>query len=167
MQPLLLTFTLLLTMTRVALGAGPAAGTCIFGAVSGINFGTYSPVSSELSTNSGTVTVQCTPAGKNFGYALYFSTGKSNTFSNSYLNSSPVFTYNLYSAPSYTTVLGNGTSNTVVYYVNDIKGKGYSVDWSVYGYLPIAQAISAGTYSDTIILTVAYCNQIQPPYCPP
>jgi spore coat protein U-like protein len=63
--------------------------------------------------------------------------------------------YNLFLDPSCTTVWGDGTSGTSVYSApTPVDGHNYNV--TIYGCIPARQNVSAGSYSDSIVVTIEF-----------
>jgi spore coat protein U-like protein len=66
--------------------------------------------------------------------------------------------YNLYFSSAYTQVWGDGSSGTVrgtaTLFVS--PGAPRTVSGAIYGRAPAAQDVAAGTYADTIVVTVTY-----------
>jgi spore coat protein U-like protein len=129
------------------------AANCFVSAAN-MNFGAYSGVAALTAASD--VTVRCT---NGWNYALELSTGSGN-YAERKLAGTPSGTlgYNLYSDAARTTVWGNGTASTSTV---TGTGRGLSKDnkHTVYGLLPDSAAnqdAPAGTYSDTIVVTVVY-----------
>lgn len=128
---------------------------------SGLNFGQYRPFNAAAQENTGNISVSCSllqVVGLLVSYEIRLSAGQSGSFSNRRLNTgSNNLNYNLYRNAARTQVFGNGTAGTA--YVSD----GYLLsvgvitrNYPVYGRIPAGQNVRAGTYADTITVTVTY-----------
>ncbi len=119
-----------------------------------LNFGTAGLLTSAL-TASSAVTLNCTNQAP-WTLALSTGSGSGATFSNRLLTRSggtQTVGYNLYTSSAYTTVWGDGTgsSSTVAG-----TGTGLAQSTTVFGRVPAQTTPQAGTYSDSIIVTVTY-----------
>src|SRR5205085_11704978 len=63
--------------------------------------------------------------------------------------------YNMYTTPSYTIVWGDGTSGTSVENYNANQNQN-QISFTDYGRVPASQFVTAGSYTDTITVTVTY-----------
>lgn len=123
-----------------------------------INFGDYDVFSSIPLDSTGTITINCTSdVGK--GNVTVGPSSTSGTFNPRQMRESgrrDFLSYNIYIDVTRTTILGNGTGGTT-----DIGFKrppGKPVPWSqninIYSRIPPGQNVSAGSYSDTLTVTV-------------
>jgi spore coat protein U-like protein len=126
-----------------------------------VSFGTYNPLSASPLTATGTVTVTCTVtlAALLESWTIALSQGNSGNFnSRSMLNGSSVLSYNLYTSASYTTIWGDGSGSTGI--VSSplilLQIGNASFNYPVYGAIPAGQDRAAGTFIDTIVVTVNY-----------
>lgn len=128
---------------------------------SGLTFGQYRPFNITAQENNGNIAVSCSLlqiVGLLVSYEIRLSAGQTGSFSNRQLRSGASnLNYNLYRNAARTEVFGNGTAGTT--YIAD----GYllsigviSRNYAVYGRIPAAQNVRAGTYTDTITITVTY-----------
>ena len=116
-----------------------------------ISFGTYDPLSGSDSTSTGSISVQCT---KDAAYALSLSTGSSSSYTNRTMsNGTDTINYNLYNDSGHTTVWGDGTNSTSTVSGTATGGTDSS---TVYAKATAGQSVSAGSYSDTITVTITY-----------
>lgn len=148
----------------LALGASARAAvtfTCTVSA-SSIAFGLYNPLSATPTAATGSWMVTCTAVGSGSATVagtLTLSTGSSGKFSSRQMNlGTNKLLYNVYLTPSYQQILGDGTSGT--YAPSDsgtvTAGQVYQVSGNMYGLIPAAQDVAAGSYSDTLLVTVTY-----------
>lgn len=123
-------------------------------------FGIYDPQSGSAVTSNGSLTVTCTAiaVGFNVSYVISLSAGDAGSFSpRTMTGGSAPLNYNLYTTAGLTTIWGDGTSGTGT--VSD----SYTAlilpairIYTIYGNLPALQNVIAGSYSDTITVTVTY-----------
>jgi spore coat protein U-like protein len=152
-------------MLLVAIGAAAssasegASGMSCLVAATGVNFGVYNPLSGAPNAATGTVTVTCDVlVGVLASWTVALNTGNSGSFSPRRLGSgASQLTYNLYTSAAYSSIWGDGSGTTTL--VSDqrslIVGSNIS-SYTVYGRIPAGQDAAAGTYLDTIVVTVDY-----------
>lgn len=126
-----------------------------------VSFGSYNPLSPAPNTATGTVTVTCTVTlvGLWESWTIAFSQGNSGNFnSRSMLNGGSVLSYNLYTSAAYTAVWGDGSGSTaeVSSPLSLLQVGNASFNYPVYGVIPAGQDRAAGTFIDTITVTVNY-----------
>jgi len=149
----------------VAVGVGLAAASgsawgisCTVGAT-GVNFGVYNPLSGTPNSATGTVTVTCDVlVGVLASWTVALGSGNSASFAPRLLGSGGShLAYNLFTSAAYSSVWGDGSGTTTL--VSDqrtlIVGSNIS-NYTVYGRIPAGQDVAAGTYLDTIVVTVNY-----------
>ncbi len=141
-------------ISATALGLSCSAST------TGVAFGNYSPINLLPASAAGNVRVFCTVAlvSVNAQINISLSPGGSGSFSPRSLSSGAnQLPYNLYSDAPTTIVWGDGTSGTGnVTHNLPIAVLGTTVNSPVYGKIPAAQYVPAGSYTDTITVTVEY-----------
>lgn len=122
----------------------------------GVAFGIYDPTSPAATLSSGTVAVSCTvPSGHN-PVTIALSTGSSGSFASRTLSSgTDTLNYNLYLDAAYTQVWGDGTGGSVTDTQYVTHGQP-AFNATVYGVMPAMQSPGAGTFSDTITVTVSF-----------
>jgi spore coat protein U-like protein len=121
-----------------------------------INFGNYNPLTATDLETVGRIAVQC--SGGAISYAMMLNAGENGSFVtrrmrhlDSYLN------YNVYTNSAKTLIWGDGTQGS-----NIITGRGTCdnatlFQYTVYAKIPALQKnLPAGSYHDSIILTLAY-----------
>lgn len=129
---------------------------CIVSATN-LNFGNYRGVAARDGTSD--VVVRCT---KDAGYTLALSAGSSTDYAARTMSdtvSGGTLEYNLYTDVTYADIWGNGTDSSTVTGTGDGMASGSAITHTVYGLLPDNannQAAPAGSYSDTITVTVEY-----------
>lgn len=124
-----------------------AAATCTMN-VQGVNFGAYDPLANASVNGTGTVNVTCDAQ---VSGTISLSAG-SGTYAQRTMSSSAMkMQYNLYTDSARTQIWGDGTGGSSV-----LSGTTTSGAFPVYGRIPGGQKIGAGSYSDTIVVTIAY-----------
>jgi spore coat protein U-like protein len=137
-----------------------AAGSCSVSA-SGVSFGSYTYTNPSPTDTTGNIEVSCSLIGLIslfISYDIVFSTGSSGSYSPRTLTfGANDLTYNLYTDPARTSLWGDGGASTNTVSDGYLLGLLTVVrDYTVYGRLPAAQNKPAGSYTDTIIVTVTY-----------
>lgn len=147
----------LLACVGLALLAAPparAATSCTV-AASGVSFGTYTPLQASSLDANGTISINCT--GVLYDVAtVSLSTGMSGTYNSRTLTSgASSLGYNLYTSSADSAVWGNGSgSSSTVQAV--IWFFAPTATLTVYGAVAAGQDPPAGSYTDTITVTVNY-----------
>jgi spore coat protein U-like protein len=124
----------------------------------GVSFGNYIPVDPANNDSSGSVRVTCTLLVALAGsYTIDLSTGSSGTYSQRTLkNGASILTYNLYIDAAHSQILGDGSGGSSRITRSFAALLAIDQTTNVYGRIPGAQNVVAGTYSDTVIVTVTY-----------
>jgi spore coat protein U-like protein len=128
----------------------------------GIAFGNYNPLTPTGDSAVGSWSVTCNAIGSGSATVagtLTLSTGSSGTYAARTLKAgTQALQYNIYLTPSHTQVLGDGSAGTFA--LSDsgtvTAGQVYQITGSMYGFMPPSQDVPAGTYLDTIVVTVTY-----------
>jgi spore coat protein U-like protein len=129
-----------------------AAKTCKVTVVQHVSFGTYDPLLSGNLDTSGLVRIWCSNKTPNVSVKL--DAGLWGGFQPRYMQSgTDQLAYNLYMDASRTTVWGDGTSGTSYFFFAE---QNFGRDIPVYGRTPLGQNIPAGSYSDTVVVTVEW-----------
>jgi spore coat protein U-like protein len=138
------------------LAAPSAARACTIGAV-GVNYGAYNPQSAANVDAAGSVSLACPTTVTSPIVAL--SKGGSGTYSPRRMtNGTFNLNYNLYTAAARTVIWGDGTGGTVTVTLSGgtISGGTRNFNRNIFGRVPGSQNVGAGSYSDTITLTVTF-----------
>ena len=123
----------------------------------GVAFGSYDPQSLSPDDSTGTVNVDCKNTDPAPNVAL--SAGLSGSYTPRAMTAgSYSLPYNLYTTTARNIIWGNGTSGTVTQTLSGGTSSGGQRHYAqpVYGRIPAGQNVGAGSYSDTIILTVTW-----------
>jgi spore coat protein U-like protein len=128
---------------------------------SSVAFGIYDPLQGTPDTSTGNLTVTCSATGSSAFITVFvsLSTGLSGTYSaRKMFSGANTLNYNLYGDNTYTQVWGDGTSGTVRGSASVLVAPGSprTLTGTWYGRVPAAQDVAAGTYADTIVVTVTY-----------
>lgn len=118
-------------------------------------FGVYDPSSGTPDEDSSTITVTCT-AGTDYDIGLNAGTASGASVTTRQMTGpSPtdLLNYSLYSDSGHTTNWGDTVGNDTV---NVPSATGAAENHTVYGRIPINQYVTAGSYSDTITVTITY-----------
>jgi spore coat protein U-like protein len=137
------------------LAVSPARACTI--SATGVPFGAYNPQTAGADDGTGTVNLACPTAVTAPVVAL--STGQSGTYAARRMTSGAYnLTYNLYTSSARTTIWGNGTGGSVTQTLSGgtLSGGTRNFSRSIFGRIPALQNVGAGSYSDTIILTVTF-----------
>jgi len=119
------------------------------------SFPAYDPLALASSDSSGEVIVQCDP-GQPFQIKLDAGLYARGNFSVREMRSADTQTplqYNLFLDPSYSQIWGDGGGASLFY-----RGIGSIVPFKVplYGRVPAGQRVSAGQYSDSVVVTIEW-----------
>ena len=148
-----------------ALAASAAAHAVVSCSVSatGPAFGNYNPLTPSPATANGSVVVTCTlsRAGPTTVTAVIsLSTGSSASFAaRTLLAGASTLSYNLYQSATFAQVWGDGTGGS---FTETAILTLHPPNWTqqatsvIYGVIPAGQDVAAGSYSDTIAVTVNY-----------
>jgi spore coat protein U-like protein len=123
----------------------------------GVAFGSYDPQSGSVVDGAGTINVGCHPSDN--APTVSLSAGNSGTFSaRTMLSGGNSLNYNLYTTSARNIVWGDGFGGSVtVTLTGGVNSGGVrSYTRSVFGRVPASQNVAAGSYSDTITLTVTW-----------
>lgn len=131
----------------MTLSAAPLFANCTVNAGS-VVFGDYDTLSQQALDGAGTISVSCSPA---TSYSLALSTGGGSYAQRELAGIGSVLDYNLYTSVSRSIVWGDGSGSSAT-----VSGEGDSANHTVYGRIPAQQNVKAGSYSDSIVVTVTF-----------
>ncbi|MDE2220040.1 MAG: spore coat protein U domain-containing protein [Gammaproteobacteria bacterium] len=139
-----------------------AAVSCSVSAT-GPAFGVYNPLSATPAYANSAVHVSCTllsGGATTVNLVSSYSTGNSGSYaSRSMLSGASVLRYNLYYDAAYTLIRGNGTGGSQMggATLNLTPGTPtQTASGTIYGRIPAGQDVAAGSYADTIVVTITY-----------
>ncbi|MFP2957710.1 spore coat U domain-containing protein [Myxococcus sp. 1LA] len=134
---------------------GLAGAVCQIRTTVGVSFGTYLTTDLLPRDSVGSIGYRC--EGQITPITITFSTGGSGTyFPRSMAGpNSRRLQYNLYTDATRLLVWGNGSGGTS-FYGPLLPVFGVDVNVPIYGRIPAGQAVPAGAYSDTLVMTVTF-----------
>lgn len=119
-----------------------------------LNLGSYNPISASPTTATSTITVSCTGIGLLVSYNVLLSGGGSGNIASRRMSAGAnTLPYNVYTSGSYTTVWDNTTGVSGGFLIG-IGGTAFA--HTVYGRILAQQPAAAGSYSDSVVITVNY-----------
>lgn len=145
----------LFAATLVASVATPAAACTI--SSTGVAFGAYDPRATGHNNGTGTISVAC-PTNIT-APVVQLSTGQSGTYSTRRMSSGGwTLNYNLYTNSGRTVIWGNGTggSQSLSLSGGTVSGGQRRFSRTIYGRIPALQNVGAGSYGDTMVMTVIF-----------
>ncbi len=148
----------LLAAAVVALAAADARATtsCTFSTVVGVSFGSYDVFDVFPLDSAGGLTFVCQGVGAADTIVIDLGRGNAGTFlPRQMLGVGTALTYNLYLDAARSAIWGDGTSGSSHYGpVTPTSGIGVTVP--IYGRVPARQNVAAGSYADTIVVTIVF-----------
>lgn len=141
-------------------GAGARAESCTV-AAGGLAFGVYDPLAAAPLDATGILQVTCTSdAPPHVTYEVQLDAGQAGSFApRAMTGGTGRLVYNLYIDAARSTVWGDGTGGTAVVaadYNLTRPGSTQTDTYTVYGRAPARQAVTAGSYLDTITVTLVF-----------
>lgn len=140
-----------LVVAALAAQTAAAAGqTACTATVTPVSFGAYSPFLNTPLDSTGQVNVTCSEAS---GYSVAMNAGVNagGNFANRRMSNGDTFlSYQLYTDSTRSTIWGDGSGGSMAV---SQASPGIS---TVYARLPARQSVSAGTFTDTILVTITY-----------
>jgi len=129
----------------------------------GVAFGTYNPLNASAAVTTGSLTVTCTllsGAATTVSVRVDLGSGLSGSYAaRSMLSGANALSYNLFWSTAYTQVWGDGTGGSF-YGTASVpltpSAPTQAVSGTMYARAPAAQDMAAGSYTDTIVVTVTY-----------
>lgn len=162
-------FSLIISLCLVLIWplAGHAAVSCNVTAT-GVAFGVYNPLAGANVDASGNVNVSCTRTGlldltPGISYSVQLNAGNSGGYSSRELGSgAATLNYNLYRNAARTLIWGDGTGGSsaqggnVSFPLLNLSSVTRDNDHTIYGRIFGGQNVAAGSYTDTINVTVIF-----------
>ena len=139
---------LALAALPVAFLSTPAAAAICDVSSPGVNFGNYDPLSSSATDGVGNINVSCDAE---VSFTITLSSGMASYAERHMIAGANVLAYNLYVDAARVMVWGDGTAGT-----STVSATATIADRTVYGRLPPRQSVPAGSYIDTITVTITY-----------
>ncbi|MGH8854383.1 MAG: Csu type fimbrial protein, partial [Telluria sp.] len=123
----------------------------------GIAFGTYASPGTAHSDGSSTVTVTCSGLGVLVSYTIAMGPGNGNYANRKLMSGANFLNYNMYTNIARTVVWGDGSAGTQTVSHSYLIGLGnVTHNYNVFGRIPGNQNQPAGTYTDSVTVTVTY-----------
>ena len=145
--------TLLCTLASSASAA--ILGDCSVSA-GGVAFGVYDASVPTPLTSTGTISVSCTLVTNASPVTIDLSSGASGSFSTRTMsNGIDILNYNLFQDIAQTMIWGDGTGGSTRFSAKVTPGRP-TLTATIYGLLPASQDVGAGSFLDTITVTVNY-----------
>jgi len=143
-------------MLAVMVSAQPARADCEVQS-SGIVFPAYDVYATQPLDAVGTLQFKCSPEQKNATPTVRLTLGAApdGTFVRRMKNDGDTLRYNLFVDPYHTAVWGDGTEGTMAYIAACCPVGKFS-DVKVYARIPAGQDVSAGTYVDSMLVTIEF-----------
>jgi len=144
---------LALAAALVVAGATGVEAACTISAT-GVSFGAYDVYNASPTDSTGSITYRCGNSDKDI--TITISKGTSSTFSPRTLKKvSESLDYNLFRDAGYTLIWGDATPGTSTYFIKNPPNN-TDVVLTVYARVPATQDVSAGSYSDSVVVTIEY-----------
>jgi len=137
----------LLAALLLGLAAHDARANCTVSAGS-VVFGSYDVFSVQPLDGAGSIGIDCDPATP---YSISLGTGGGSYGQRELASGGDSLGYNLYTGATRVVVWGDGSGGT-----GTVGGSTAQASHTVYGRIPAGQNVPAGSYGDTIIVTVSF-----------
>lgn len=118
-------------------------------ATKGVAFGAYDSFSGAANLSTGTISVSCDVIAS---YAIGMNAGVTGTFSRAMAFGGHRLSYNLFTDATRTVIWGDGSGATAKVASIGTTGSAHNV----YGRIPARQVVPAGSYADSLIVTVDF-----------
>lgn len=141
---------ILVGIVALAAASRPAHA-CTITSSTGVSFGVYNVYAAAPLDSAGTITYSCTLS---ISVTIDIGTGSGTYASRTMRAGTSTLAYNLYTNAARTTVWGDGTSGTGHH--GPVLGLIGSTTVSIYGRVPAGQDVAAGSYTDTVVVTLNY-----------
>lgn len=149
--------TISISLLVIPLSANALLATCTVAATA-TSFSNYVATAATSDDGVGDVAVTCTALVVGLGsYTVGLSTGSGTYANRTLISGTKSLSYNLYSDPTRLIIWGDGTAGT------QTMSDSYLIlltpttrHYTVYGRIPPGQSKPAGTYNDTVSVTVTY-----------
>ncbi|SPQ00602.1 Sigma-fimbria pilin [Candidatus Sulfobium mesophilum] len=129
-----------------------------------VSFGSYDATSQNHLASNGSVTVDCSvgvaPPNPSVNVLIIIgqspNSGSFNPRKMKNITGADLLNYNLYTNSSMTSIWGDGTGGTSTVTLGKVNRNALPIVTSVYGSIPAGQDVSAGSYSDILIVTITW-----------
>lgn len=134
-------------MALIAVSASPASAAVCSVSSPGVAFGSYSTLNSAALEGVGDTSVSCDVS---TSFTVKLGAGSGSIEQRVMTAGASQLNYNLYTDSARTAVWGDGFTGSTVSATGDV------VTLPVYGRIPARQNVVAGSYGDTVTITVSY-----------
>lgn len=143
----------LLFLANLLMVSNASAASCTVNP-SGVNFGSFNPLTLTSVDSTGSITVNCTDVSS---YSITLSTGSGTYGQRRTVAGGYYLYYNLYRDAVFQQVWGDGSSGSYTVSLNN-PVNGQNNLHTIYGRIPVSsqRAAHVGIYSDTITATVSF-----------
>jgi spore coat protein U-like protein len=134
-----------------------AAVSCSFVSATGIAFGAYDPLDTRSTVQAGVVRLKCSQmGGPLLPVIIELSAGNSGSYAGRHLKKGgESLRYNLFLDAAGTQVWGNGTGGSA-HFGPFLPAENVETTIPIYGRIFPGQSVTAGSYTDTISVTINY-----------
>ena len=149
--------TLILALLSCGVAAAPASGQ-VFCRIDAdeLNFGTYSSLSPAPETANAAILVRCIGPDALGSPRVTLTTGGSGSFLDRRMRQGGAeLSYNLYTDPSRRFVAGDGSASTIALPAPRTRAAGRA-RFVIFASIPPGQRVPAGSYSDSVLVVVAF-----------
>jgi spore coat protein U-like protein len=153
---------IMLLLAAMLLASTGAQAACIASTVStsGVAFGSFNPLAGQSANTTGTISVTCTGVAlTTASYTITIASGHGSFLARKMVSGSNNLTYNLYRDSAFTQVWGDGSGSTFTVHDSVTIPITLSITTNYVAYSRIASgqnAAKAGTYADSLLVTVTY-----------
>ena len=147
---------LLILLSLFFMGEAQAA-TCNFNSVTSVAFGSYDVLNASNTDSSGNVGILCTYSPSRsvtMSIGASPNSGGFNPRKMKLTSGSDLLSYNLYTTASRNIIWGDGTQGTST--VTKTCMRNVTMNFPIYGRIPASQDVSAGNYSETLVVTISF-----------
>ncbi len=132
-----------------------ATGSCSITNVVGVAFGTYDVFSTTPDDTAGSVSFLCSGLGSGTVTVSLSAGSSSSMLARTLVDGASTLGYNVYLDAARSIVWGDGTNGTSTYGPT-MPPDGTEVTVTAYGRVPAEQNVAAGTYADTLVVTLTF-----------
>jgi spore coat protein U-like protein len=133
-----------------------AITSCTISTAGGVNFGTYNVLNATPLDSTGSLSFNCSNVNSGDTITIDLDKGSAASFTpRTLVGGGTALAYNLYLDAPRTTIWGDGSGGTA-HYGPVTPADGTNVTVPVYGQIPSNQNVTAGSYGDTIGVTINF-----------
>ena len=143
----------LLVLAGLLLSVRPAHAVSCTVSTTSMAFGSYNVFSTAPIDSTASLVIRCDGGVKTMSISI--SRGSAATFARQMLKGAEALLYNLYRDAARTLIWGDGSSGTQTDIESSIP-KNTDIPLTVYGRISAGQDVSAGSYTDSVTVTINY-----------